>query len=107
MCNLFFLGAYTGQEVQNPEGGHVRPRHDLPETSLQPQRCAGGHQERRQVDQGRVGKTRFFFKTQPASPVGFLCFFVFLGFFSSYICPEERVFRVFSDSRILLGASRP
>jgi hypothetical protein len=29
---------------------------------------------------------------------------VFLGFL--YICPEERVFRVFSVSRILLGASR-
>jgi hypothetical protein len=35
----------------------------------------------------------------------------FLGFFGffclfSYICPGERVFRVFSVSRILLGASR-
>jgi hypothetical protein len=31
---------------------------------------------------------------------------VFFGFFEKYICPEERVFRVFSVSRILLGASR-
>jgi hypothetical protein len=49
-----------------------------------------------------------FFKTQPS---GFICFclffgvwFFFLGFL--YICLEERVFRVFSVSRILLGASR-
>ncbi len=33
---------------------------------------------------------------------GFFGFFVFFGLF----CPEERVFRVFSVSRILLGASR-
>jgi hypothetical protein len=33
----------------------------------------------------------------------FLFCFVFLFFI--YICPEERVFRVFSVSRILLGAS--
>ncbi len=53
-----------------------------------------------------------FFKKP--SQVGFLVFFVFLGFFwvfcfflvFLYICPEERVFRVFSVSRILLGASR-
>jgi hypothetical protein len=48
-------------------------------------------------DQCKAGleKTRFFF-TQPS---GF--FRVFL-----YICPEERVFRVFSVSVILFGASR-
>jgi hypothetical protein len=44
----------------------------------------------------------FFLKP---SPVGFLRFFwVFLFFL--YSCPEERVFWVFSVSRILLGASR-
>jgi hypothetical protein len=43
-------------------------------------------------------KTRVLKKTQPSS------FFVFLFFL--YICLEERVFRVFSVSRILLGASR-
>jgi hypothetical protein len=38
---------------------------------------------------------------------GFLGFFgVFWVFGFLYICPEERVFRVFSVSRILLGASR-
>jgi hypothetical protein len=39
---------------------------------------------------------------------GFFCFFCFFLFFLGflYICPEERVFRVFSVSRILLGASR-
>ena len=43
-------------------------------------------------------KTRFLKKeTQPSG------FFRVLFF---YICPEERVFRVFSVSRILLGASR-
>jgi hypothetical protein len=46
------------------------------------------------------------------SPVVFFWFFrvlwVFLFFwvFILYICPEERVFRVFPVSRILLGASR-
>jgi hypothetical protein len=42
--------------------------------------------------QAGLEKTRFsFLKTQPSG---------FLGFFL-YICPEERVFRVFSVSRIL------
>jgi hypothetical protein len=41
-------------------------------------------------------KSGFFYKTQPS---GFFRFFL-------YICPEERVFRVFSVSRILFGASR-
>jgi hypothetical protein len=36
------------------------------------------------------------------SPVGFLVFFWFFGFF----CLEERVLVFFSVSRILLGASR-
>jgi hypothetical protein len=36
------------------------------------------------------------------SPVGFFGFFRFF----LYVCPEDRVFRVFSVSRILLGASR-
>jgi hypothetical protein len=45
-------------------------------------------------------KPGFFQKTQPSVYMGFLVFF-------SYICPEERVFRVFIPvSRILLGASR-
>jgi hypothetical protein len=50
-------------------------------------------------------KTRFFFKKNPAQWVFqvFLFFFGFFGFL--YICPEERVFRVFSVSRILLGTS--
>jgi hypothetical protein len=46
-------------------------------------------------------KTRAFKKK--TKPSGF--FGGFLGFLK-YICPEERVFRVFSFSRILLGASR-
>jgi hypothetical protein len=54
-----------------------------------------------------------FLKKKPAQWVffgffrvflGFLGFFGFFGFFK--ICPEEIVFRVFSVSRILLGASR-
>jgi hypothetical protein len=56
----------------------------------------------------RVGKNPgFFFKNQPSGFFwvflgffGFLVFWVFFGFFL-YICPEERVFRVFSVSRIL------
>jgi hypothetical protein len=49
-------------------------------------------------------KTRFKKKT---SPVGFLLL-IFLGFlfFFWFFCPDERVFRVFSVSPILLGASR-
>jgi hypothetical protein len=52
-------------------------------------------------------KPGFFLKKH--SPVGFFGFFgVFRGFlrFFGVFCPEERVFRVFSVSRILLGASR-
>jgi hypothetical protein len=53
-------------------------------------------------------KTRVLKKNQPSGfflGFFFFCFFVFLGFL--YICPEEsRLFRVFSVSRILLGASR-
>ncbi len=48
----------------------------------------------------------FFINKKPAQWVfGVFCFFGFFLFFL-YICPEERVFRVFSVSRILLGASR-
>jgi hypothetical protein len=43
-------------------------------------------------------------KKKPAQWV-FLVFMGFLGFFL-YICPEERVFRVFSVSRNFLGAFR-
>jgi hypothetical protein len=50
----------------------------------------------RQPGQAGLEKTRIFFLNQPS---------VFFGFFL-FICPEERVFRVFSVSRILLGASR-
>ncbi len=46
-------------------------------------------------------KTRLKKKTSPVVFLGFLVFSVFL-----YICPEERIFRVFSVSRTLLGASR-
>jgi hypothetical protein len=54
-------------------------------------------------------KTQVFKKK--LSPMGFFgCFgsFCFLSFFRFFlnICPEERIFRVFSVSRILLGASR-
>jgi hypothetical protein len=50
-------------------------------------------------------KPGFLFKN-PAQ-----CFFIFIFFlvffcFFLYICPEERVIRVFGVSRILLGASR-
>jgi hypothetical protein len=49
-------------------------------------------------------------KTRPSGHFlffwGFFGFFGFFGiFFYIYICPEERVFRVFSVSRILLSAS--
>jgi hypothetical protein len=62
---------------------------------------------------GRVGKNPGFLKkTSPVSFLGFFWgfwgffFFFFVFFFFLYICLEERVFRVFSVSRILLGASR-
>jgi hypothetical protein len=50
-------------------------------------------------------KTRDLKKNQPS---GFFFVFIFIFIFWGflYICPEERVFRVFSVSRILLGASR-
>ncbi len=60
--------------------------------------------------QAGLEKTRVFLKKP--SPVVFFGFFgffgvflVFLGFFG-FFCPDKRVFRVFSVSRILLGASR-
>ncbi len=56
---------------------------------------------------GRVGKNPGFFKkTQPSG--FFWVFWVFLGFlgFFGFFCPDERVFRVFSVSRIPLDASR-
>ncbi len=54
----------------------------------------------------RVGKDPFFFKKpSPEGYFGFLGFFGF-WFFFIYICPEEKVFKVFSVSRILLSASR-
>jgi hypothetical protein len=56
----------------------------------------------------RLEKTRFF-KNQPSRFFWFFwvfrVFWVFFVFFID-IFPEERVFRVFSVSRILLGASR-
>ncbi len=49
--------------------------------------------------------TSFFFKPKQVGFLGFFGLLVFLVFL--YICPEERgVFRVFSVSRILFGASR-
>jgi hypothetical protein len=48
----------------------------------------------------RVVKNPGLFKK--SQPSGFFVFFGFFGFF----CPDERVFRVFSVSRKLLGASR-
>ncbi len=50
-------------------------------------------------------KTRVKKKTSPVGFFGFLGFFGYFGFFL-YIFPEERIFRAFSVSRILLGASR-
>jgi len=50
-------------------------------------------------------KPGFLKKNQPSGFFwGFLGFFV-LGFFR-FFCPDERVFRVFFSSRILVGASR-
>jgi hypothetical protein len=58
-------------------------------------------------------KTRVFCLKNPAQWFffDFFCvffFFFFFGFFGFfiYICPEMRVFRIFSVSRILLGAYR-
>ncbi len=62
------------------------------------------NEDLRRLEAG-LEKTRVKKKT---SPVGFLVFFWFFCVFwiFLYICPEERVFRVLSVSRILLGASR-
>jgi hypothetical protein len=56
------------------------------------------------LTQAGLGKIRFLKKTEPS---GFFIFiFYFFIFFILYICPEERVFRGFSVSIILLGAPR-
>jgi hypothetical protein len=61
--------------------------------------CQQAAQQLLSAVQVRVRKNPVYKKNQPS---GCFCFFwVFL-----FICPEERVFRVFSVSRILLGASR-
>jgi hypothetical protein len=62
----------------------------------------------------KAGLEKAGFKKKPAQWVFwffsvFLCFWVvwvFFGFFLGFFFPEERVFRVFSVLRILLGASR-
>jgi hypothetical protein len=54
---------------------------------------------------GRVGKIPGL-KKKTSPVVSFLGFLVFLVFYVFALCPEERVFRVFSVSRILLDASR-
>jgi fucokinase len=57
------------------------------------------------LPQAWLEKTRF--KKKKKQPSGFFVFFDFLGsFWVIYTFPEERVFRVFSVSRILFGASR-
>ncbi len=48
----------------------------------------------RDPDLGRVGKKSGLKKNQPRAFFLFFCWF-FLVFFFIYICPEERVFRVF------------
>ncbi len=53
-----------------------------------------------QYNEAGLEKNPDFLRKKP-SPVVFLFFVFFL-----YIWPEKRVFRVFSVSRILLGASR-
>ncbi len=63
----------------------------------------GRSRYRQAAFQVELEKTRVFKKNQP---MGFFGFFGGFLVFFLYICPEERVFRVFSVSRILLGASR-
>jgi hypothetical protein len=57
--------------------------------------------QQRRLPQLQAGleKTRAFFSNQPSG--FFWCFSVFFYFFA-----QKRVFRIFSASRILLGASR-
>ncbi len=59
--------------------------------------------EKTRVFKKKIQPSRFFWAL-----LGFWVFWGFLGFFGFflYICPEERVFRGFLVSRILLGASR-
>jgi hypothetical protein len=78
--------------------GQSAPRH-------RPRSARGNAPALRDHLPGRVGKNPVFYFKKKTSAVDFLFFcsfgfFVFLGGFLLYICPEERV------SRILLGASR-
>jgi hypothetical protein len=67
---------------------------------------AEADQEYVRLPVGGVGKNQgSFFLKKPSGFFGFFLFF-FVFFVFLYICPEERVFRVFSVSRILLGDSR-
>jgi hypothetical protein len=58
--------------------------------------------QKKAVEKAGLEKTR----VKKNSPVGFLVLYGFFGFFIFSQRPEERVFRVFSVSRILLSASR-
>ncbi len=99
--------------VTSPAGGgslRLRGRLAHPDWKLNPEapsawsfslrRPATKDDSRPSVEKGMVGKNPGLKKkTQPR---GVFCFFLgFFGFFFIYICPEERVFRVFSVSRIL------
>ncbi len=62
-------------------------------------------EDEEEEEEAGLEKTRGLKKNQPSGFFSVFCFFCFFLFFL-YICPEEKVFRVFSISRILLDASR-
>jgi hypothetical protein len=74
----------------------------------QAKESSGGGFGARNGRKAGLEKIRVFLKkrTQWVFCLFFWFFGVFWDFFCIYICPEERVFRVFSVSRTLLGASR-
>jgi hypothetical protein len=95
------------RDADDPAGQGERHAEALPAAAADHLPEGAQRHEPHSAVEGRVGKK--------PSPVGFFGFFWFLSFFLGffgffgffiYICPKERVFRVFSVSRILLSASR-
>ncbi len=108
---LFYTHSQTlRQGPSYPKPVWISARATLPpaRTGTRPRRCVAGRPAwlpplPAAPPSGRVGKNPGL-KKKPAQWIFF--FFFYIPYIYIYICPEERVFRVSSVSRILLGASR-
>jgi hypothetical protein len=79
-------------------------RHGAVHSDSRPYQCKACKLSYKREDQLRQGWKNPGFKKKKPAQWDFWFLGVFLFFL--YICPQKRVFRVYSVSRILLGASR-